>query len=503
MLSDKTSILQLTSLLHQHNVADVVLCPGSRNAPICHTLNISELFTCHPITDERSAGFVALGIALATQRPVAVCVTSGSALANLHPAVCEAFYQQVPIIVISADRPAAWIGQMDGQTMPQPKIFGSMVKADVCLPEVTNDEEAWYCNRLINEALLECTHHTNGPVHINVPISEPLYTFSTGQLPDARVIKRVTAYDDPELYQLQKDCKNAAIIIGQLPPGGLTKTEILSEAQENNYAIIAETLSNIDADYIDANPAEIDWEKMQSIDLVITMGGHIINKQMKQWLRTHQPKQHWHVSPDGAIADLFCCQTLCIEARPAEFINNMPLREMDYLDIPFHRTTRVPFIFEELLEQLPENAVLHLANSSTVRYAQCCEMPPTTTVCCNRGINGIEGSMSSAVGYAMATPQKPNFLVIGDLAFFYDQNALWNTALPDNLHILLLNNGGGEIFNTLPIPSDKKSRSIICATHHTTAQSVCQQYGLKYLCGEDALDEFVAYKKSVILEIKD
>ena len=155
-----------------------------------------------------------------------------------------------------------------------------------------------------------------------------------------------------------------------------------------------------------------------------------------------------------------------------------------------------------LLDLLPDNAVLHLANSSTVRYAQHHKISPAITVCCNRGVNGIEGSMSSAVGYASATPERPNFLVIGDLSFFYDQNALWNTQLPHNLHILLLNNGGGGIFNTLPIPSDDESQRIIRASHTTTACSVARQYGLDYLYGEEHLETFVHFTSSIILEVR-
>ena len=147
-------------------------------------------FTCYPVTDERSAGFFALGLALHGGSPAAVCCTSGTALLNLHPAVAEAFYQQVPLVVISADRPGAWIGQMDGQTLPQPGVFGQLVKKSVNLPEITSDEDEWYCNRLINEALLELNHHGKGPVHINVPISEPFFLLPVNELPEVRVITR-------------------------------------------------------------------------------------------------------------------------------------------------------------------------------------------------------------------------------------------------------------------------------------------------------------------------
>ena len=190
MYTDKKNILQLVALLKAHRIQKIVLCPGSRNIPIVQTLvNIPE-FTCYPVTDERSAGFFALGLALNGGSPAAICCTSGTALLNIHPAVAEAFYQQVPLVVISADRPAAWIGHMDGQTLPQPGVFGSLVKKSVNLPEVQSEEDEWYCNRLINEALMELDHHGKGPVHINVPISEPFFKLPVTELPEARVITR-------------------------------------------------------------------------------------------------------------------------------------------------------------------------------------------------------------------------------------------------------------------------------------------------------------------------
>jgi 2-succinyl-5-enolpyruvyl-6-hydroxy-3-cyclohexene-1-carboxylate synthase len=190
MYTDKKSILQLASLLRSFGIKRIVLCPGSRNIPIVQTFANIPDSTCYPMTDERSAGFFALGLALHGGTPVAVCCTSGTALLNLHPAVAEAFYQQVPLVIISADRPAAWIGQMDGQTLPQPGVFGTLVKKSVNLPEVTNEESEWFCNRLINEALLELNHHGKGPVHINVPISEPFFLLPEKELPSARFKSR-------------------------------------------------------------------------------------------------------------------------------------------------------------------------------------------------------------------------------------------------------------------------------------------------------------------------
>ena len=221
MYTDKKNILQLAALLEAYGITRVVLCPGSRNAPIVHTLSNHPGFVCHAMTDERSAGYFALGLALNSGKPVAVCCTSGTALLNLHPAVAEAFYQKVPLIVISADRPAAWIGQMDGQTLPQPEVFRSLVKKSVNLPEIHTEEDEWFCNRLINEALLETNHHGKGPVHINVPVSEPLFNFTTEALPQVRVITRyqgLNVYDRDynELIDRMNKYRKRMIVVGQM-----------------------------------------------------------------------------------------------------------------------------------------------------------------------------------------------------------------------------------------------------------------------------------------------
>ena len=310
MYTDKKSILQLASLLRSHGIKRIVLCPGSRNIPIVQTLTNIPDFTCYPMTDERSAGFFALGLALHGGAPAAVCCTSGTALLNLHPAVAEAFYQQVPLVVISADRPAAWIGQMDGQTLPQPGVFGQLVKKSVNLPEVTDEESEWFCNRLINEALLELNHHGKGPVHINVPISEPFFLLPVNELPQARVITRyqgLNIYDkdyQPLIERLNKYQRRMAVV-GQMNLIYLFDKKY-TKMLYKHFAWFTENISNrtipgmpirnIEPLLCSMNNEE--QEKMRP-ELLITYGGHIISKRLKKFLRKHPPVEHWHVSADA------------------------------------------------------------------------------------------------------------------------------------------------------------------------------------------------------------
>lgn len=494
MLSSDQPTLQLLALLKAHGITDLVLCPGSRNAGIVHSALQTDSFTCHRITDERSAGFYALGIALSTHRPAAVIVTSGSALANLYPSACEAYYQQIPVVYISADRPARWIGQMDGQTMPQHGALGKMVKLSVTLPP----DDPHHANRLINEALLESHHHTPGPVHINIPIDEPIYKFDTQTLPHVRVIERTT-----EKLTIAPQTRTL-VLIGQMDKATADRcTDILNR---HDAKVIAENLSNLHPQrYI--NTYHIDWEHTPPFDLVITLGGHLTNKAMKERLRLTPPSQHWHVSPDGAIADTFGSLTRAIESTPEAYLPHIaPHSTTDLPLLPPHDNPTP--IIDELISQLPEGSILHLANSSTIRHAQHSLLPSPDpeknhiTICCNRGINGIEGTLSTAVGYARASHPHPNYIIIGDLSFLYDQNALWNADLPDNLHILLLNDHGGGIFDTLPIPPDPRSRDYIQAHHDHDASHLAAHYHLKYLTGADKIHEFIHSTQSTILEIK-
>lgn len=503
MLCSNITILETLSLLKEHGIRDFVLCPGSRNAGIVHSVCQVQDFRVHTSTDERSAGFLAIGLALATGKGVAVVVTSGSALANLYPAACEAYYQHVPLLFISADRPASWIGQMDGQTMPQEGALGKMVKMSVSLPE----DNLWHANRLANEAILCCQDRLpRGPVHINIPISEPIYDFNTEALPKARVIRLTRT-----LPTTWNETQNSTIIIaGQMSPHEVADSSIW-EKVSRHFSIVAENLSNIPRQYC-TNPADIDWNNMPPADRVITLGGHIISKELKQFMRSNKPKEHWHVSPDGAVADLFCCQTLAIEQSTEDFLCELisaTSASYEPISLPIvKRATKNKRL--ELLETffslLPKDSAVHLANSSSVRLAQTAFAHSTATdfprIFCNRGINGIEGSLSTAVGYAKACPEQPTYIVIGDLSFLYDQNALWHSSLPKNLHILLLNDGKGGIFDTLPVPEEpQRSREAITGTHQFNAEHIARHYGIRYITGKEHLQEFINSKETTILEI--
>ena len=530
-------ISELVALLQAHDVRDVVLCPGSRNAPLVHALSHQLTgATCHSIIDERSAGFYALGLALATHRAVVVCCTSGTAVANLHPAVAEAYYQGVPLIVLSADRPERWIGQWAGQTLPQPGLFGSLVRKAVHLPEPHTEEERWYCNRLINEALLAALAPLPGPVQINVPISDPgvslLQPTSAKNAPessDRQPIGMQPGRQIQQLYPYSIDAQaiesllrrlatfeRKMILVGQETWSAVTSTgETFPQSLREQFLCIGESLSNspvsiCSLDALLASLSEADRRALQP-DLLITLGGHIVSNKMKQYLRNYPPRETWHLSPDPSVVDLFCSLTELITAPVEPFLETLAQGLAGQASSPYalqwrERIDRLPSptprysslaVVGKLLSHLPEEpCVLHLANSSSVRYAELFRKPRRLLTLCNRGTSGIEGSLSTALGFARQRAEERHFIVVGDLSFFYDLNALGLPEVGSNVRVLLLNNQRGSIFQSLPtLDMDSLSRRYITAEHQLRAQGWAESCGWEYLSVHEAgeLEETMAY----------
>lgn len=524
MYSNKENVNILTSLLLEYGVSDAVVCPGSRNAPIVHNLSVCEAIRCRPVTDERSAAFYALGLAIATRRPTVVCVTSGSALLNVMPAVAEAAYQHVPLVVISADRPQQWIDQLDGQTIPQSDALGRFVRKAVQLPEPHNDEERWLCRRLVNEAMHLATCRQGAPVHINVPISEPLFEFDTEQLPQLsrfnnikRAVIKDASMDMPDAFH---EAKRPMIVIGQLAHGTISHETIRSLSEK--YVVMSEPLSNpsymtIHFDeairYIVSDNSSINDDEDDKTayypDYVIYVGDTLVSKPARRFLRNAKAPSCL-ITPDAAdihdplmtLTDIVECDSDSINALLASLCDAPDTDErcrfhdrwQSFLDAyaahadayaPEYSQMATVKYFEEQLADLDIDICVHYANSSAVRlaciYAQ-------HYVWCNRGVNGIEGSLSTAAGFSLATHDM-TVCVIGDLSFFYDQNALWNSNLRGNFRIILLNNRGGGIFRQLPGLSDSPAADdLVMASHENTAQGICTQNDIGYLSAKN-MDE--------------
>ena len=488
-------------------------------------------------------------MAQALDEPVVVCVTSGSALLNVLPAVAEAHYQHHSLIVVSADRPAAWIDQLDGQTLRQPGTLEPWVAVSVNLPEVgkdrvgdassvspqLRDEQRWHCNRLVNEALIEATGEQRHCVHINIPISEPLFSFTTPQLPEERVIRRYAPLPDydclcSDLVEGLLRAERPMIVFGQMARGRFTPGT--ADYLFSHVIVLHESL----ADFPSLCHADEVLARGESSDLlpdfVIYVGDAIVSKRVKQFLRKAEDALVWRISLTGQVEDTF--QNLRgIMVGDAEFVLQSLSNKLSKAYGTFPKASATAYrrkwlgllrqaaqtaetfsppysqmaavkCFEQSVRGVPDCCV-HYANSSAIRLAN---IFAAHHVCCNRGVNGIEGSLSTAVGHAVAlsttigavtvparTPDVFSspvhlplvFCVIGDLSFFYDQNALWNQNLTPNLRILLLNNGKGGIFDGLPGLGASAARdTIVSGSHNTTAEGICHQNGIDYLCANDA-----------------
>ncbi len=519
MYSNKENINILTALLIEYGVSDAVVCPGSRNAPIVHNLALCKSIRCHPVTDERSAGFYALGLALATRRPTVVCVTSGTALLNLAPAVAEAFYQHVPLVVVSADRPQQWIGQLDGQTLPQHGALGAFVRKSVQLPEPADDEQRWLCRRLVNEALIASTSRLPSPVHVNVPITEPLFAFDVDVLPEVKRFHMMSGNSKVQggnssptlLIDRIKDEPRPLVVIGQVASGVVAADTMRKLSR--CHVVFAEPLSNQSCTVVHFDEAVRIIHSLPAADYytptyIIYVGDTIVSKATRRWLRQSKAPS-CIVTPDaldvhdplmtledivemplgdigsflGSLCDVHNESQRSYHALWQDILGRCDERAENYL--PAYSQMAVVKYFEEQLADLDADISVHYANSSAIRlaciYAQ-------HYVWCNRGVNGIEGSLSTAAGFSLAKSGM-TVCVIGDLSFFYDQNALWNRNVDGRLRIILLNNHGGGIFRQLPgLEHSPVADSFVGASHDTTAQGICTQNDIGYLSAKD-MDE--------------
>lgn len=515
---------QLAALCAAKGIEHVVLCPGSRSAPLTLAFLRSNQFTCYTISDERSAAFIGLGIAQQTRKPVALVCTSGSAAYNFAPAVVEAYYQHIPLIVFTADRPVEWIDQLDGQTIRQANLYGEHVKRYVQLPQsVQTDDDSWFVNRTLNEVINIAQTAPYGPVHVNVPFREPLYPGiqerSTPSTP--RLIERASPQQTLSEAQWSTITSSLAkhrkilVVPGQLNPHhGLGQT--LNDFQsKHGWPLVGDILSNLHSvpnfiRHADAFLGQVPEKFKQSLkpDLLITFGQSLVAKNLKLFLRKYRPVEHWHLQPSGQAADTFQSLTTVIPVEPgyffAELLHRITEQQVSrhvYADewLQHENQTRQAIdsflashdqgefaLVYRLMKSLPEHGNLHLANSMSVRYANHIGLTAAQkgiNVYSNRGTSGIDGCTSTAVGHSLASGA-PNILVTGDQAFFYDRNAFWHNYPLPNLHVVVLNNHGGIIFNLIDGPAGQpEAEEYFITRQMLRADALAREYGLRYTEG--------------------
>jgi 2-succinyl-5-enolpyruvyl-6-hydroxy-3-cyclohexene-1-carboxylate synthase len=493
-------------------ITNIIISPGSRNAPLTIGFASNPAFQCYSIADERSAAFFALGIAQQTGKPTAVVCTSGSALLNYYPAFSEAFYSQIPLIVVSADRPQSKIDIGDGQTIRQENVFANHSLYNANLLEDASEENDRKINKAINTAI-----EKKGPVHINAPFEEPLYETVAELSVDSKIFASANVPQTVDIEELKQYANiwnkstRKLILIGVNEPNAIAEATIEALAQKESVAVMTENTSNVSHESfitsIDTIITPFTAEDFEAYrpDILITFGGMVVSKRIKAFLRKYQPKHHWHIDTLRAY-DTFGCLTKHFELDPNTFFKAfLPLTskvESNYfsqLDTlrKFRKEkhdsylSKIPFtdfkVFEKVIESLPQNSQFQISNSSAIRYAQLIPIDPSIEVFCNRGTSGIDGSTSTAIGAAVGNG-KPTVFITGDIGFLYDSNALWNNYIPKNFKIILINNGGGGIFRILPGHSETPVFNTFFETfHNLTAEHLAKMYGLNYWTANDEM----------------
>ena len=496
----------LVQLCLDKGIDHIVISPGSRNAPLSIGFAEHPKFNCFSIVDERCAAFFALGMAQQLKKPIAVVCTSGSALLNYYPAVAEAFYSDIPLVIISADRPADFIDIGDGQTIRQQNVFENHILYSAnCIEgedfQIKNETEI---NIALNTAI-----ELNGPVHINIPFSEPLYQTTENQLVWPQNVKprskeNTLEEDLTPFIEQWNNSQRKMILVGTLAPNSVEQRFVEQLANDESVLVLTETTSNLHnenfiscIDQLITPLKEEDFKKLRP-DILLTFGGMVVSKRIKAFLRSFPPKAHWHVDVKKAYNTFFVLKhhfKIPINNFFVEFLPKTKAVKSDYqnqwLTVKHHRLQlhemyekEIPYsdfmVFSEIFTQLPQNLQLQLSNSATIRYAQLFEIHATTEVFCNRGTSGIDGSTSTAVGASYAS-NLPTVFITGDLSFFYDSNALWNNYIPKDFKIIIVNNGGGGIFRILPGEKDSEFFDTYFETRHNlSAKQLSEMYGFKY-----------------------
>jgi 2-succinyl-5-enolpyruvyl-6-hydroxy-3-cyclohexene-1-carboxylate synthase len=521
--SSKILSQTITELCRAKDIEHIVISPGSRNAPLTIGFTEHDFFTNYSIVDERCAAFFAIGIAQQLRKPVALVCTSGSALLNYYPAVAEAFYSDIPLVVLSADRPAHLIDIGDGQTIRQENVFANHILFSASCKE--GSEFQHKNEQLVNEAL-NIAISKKGPVHINLPFSEPLYeTLDSPVVIPANIPAkktRASTYTE-QLSALINDWNNAErkmVLVGVLSPNSINQNVIDFLGQDPGTIVFTETTSNLHHDNffpaIDQMIAPLDdvgFKKLQP-QLLITFGGMVVSKKIKAFLRKYPAGKHYHLDEKRAM-DTFFILNSHLPDNPQRILESLQSENKkvsssyrnEWLQVRSKRLQlhkayegEIPFsdfkVFSEVFKAIPHDRQLQLANSATIRYAQLFELDPSWEVFCNRGTSGIDGSTSTAIGAALIS-SRPTVYITGDLSFFYDSNALWNNYIPAHFRIIIINNSGGGIFRILPGKNDTENFSSYFETSHKlNAKALAVMYRFEYRKAQDetslrqALKEF-------------
>jgi 2-succinyl-5-enolpyruvyl-6-hydroxy-3-cyclohexene-1-carboxylate synthase len=548
-------IYDIAEVCARRGLSQAVLCPGSRCAPLILAFARHHDISAKTISDERSAGFMALGIAHQLKRPAILVCTSGSATFNFGPAVAEAFYQRIPLLILTADRPQEWLDQFDGQTIQQREIFGKHVKKSFTLPEdYSHPDAGWFVNRSLNEAINLALTFPEGPVHVNLPFREPLYPAPGESITYSKSVRIIESVKPTPVLsaEVRKELSgelathDKILVIGGQHDYDERLLKALGQfTRKQHVPLVGDIISNMHSlesclrlPDLFLSERKKGHEQSLQPELLITFGKSVISKNLKLFIRRNKPLQHWHIQESGPAADTFQSLTKIISCSPRDFFDSLmdsPLKKSGFeaqkrenflrlWEAEEHRTQRFidtffaePSVHElnlvrHVLRSLPPRCCLHLANSMSVRYANFIGLTAKQKgihVFANRGTSGIDGCSSTAVGHSLSS-DVPHFLITGDMAFFYDRNAFWNNYPVPNLHIIVLNNHGGIIFNLIDGPADLPERDEFFVTQQKlSAENLCSEFGFDHILVdstgkiENSLKDFFTFNgRTKVLELE-
>lgn len=517
---------------------DVVISPGSRNVPLAIGFASNKKFKCYSIVDERSAAFFALGLSQKSKKPTILICTSGSALLNYYPAVAEAYYSEIPLIILSADRPEYKINIGDGQTINQSNVFeknilySNSLKQDCShateeiiksnLQKIVNDkadfskiEKLQKSIQKNNEEIIEIAFNLSinkmQPVHLNVPMEEPLYEFNDSPSISVKVKKKteknLSLTDLDNFYKEINKASKIMILIGVSDGNILSKKSIQKINSCSSIIVMKEHTSNVFNESFISNidrligPIELQSNSDSLFDelspeIVISLGGMIVSKKIKSFLRNYKPRKHFHIG-NNISKDSFYSGVNHIKTTANKFFENIDLNksdskyfekwnQLDYSKLDLHNRyiKVINFsdlkVFEILTNWIPKKYNIQVANSTPIRYFQLFDLKNKNMMFANRGTSGIDGSTSTAIGSSVQN-DSPVLLVTGDLSFFYDVNALWNNHIPKNFRIIIINNSGGGIFKILPgFKENNLFSEFIETQHNLSARLIAKMFNFNY-----------------------
>lgn len=537
MYSNLKSVQYVVAMLKVKGINKCVISPGNSHNALVRSIEEDNYFRTYNIVDERSAAFFAIGLIQELKEPVVIMCTAGTALSNYLSGVTEAFYRNLPLIAITADKNPYYINQYEDQTIIQNDIFKNVVKYHVSLPIVKDQKDEWYINRVLNEAIIEMTHHGNGPIHINVPIDEGKLaignSFNEKKLPSINLINRLDKQSSDEMWNSKVNLlinKKVLFIYGQDDHiSEEIRENILKISKKINCVFATDNISNLHGEgVVKIAKASLFNKNAQNKelypDIVISLAGNTVLDLKFQLKRLNYPFEHWIVNESGKVADPFKRLTTVFESSTLNFLkdldkylgdiesNNPYLytwkTENEKFVVPEFEFSNL-YTLKRLIELIPPNSILNLGNSTTIRLSQYFELDETIQVYANRGVNGIDGCVSTYIGQSAAT-DKLSFLIVGDLTYFYDMNAIWNRHVGNNVRILLSNNSGASLFHfNQGLENYPTLNENVAAEHTTTTKGWAEDQGFKYLYANSkdefdlALTEFLVEESSqpIIFEI--